>query len=82
MIIWLIYFLKIYLVYYFLQFVPGTNDHCIVSGAADFKIRVNNYASDEVTFSCCCHGGRVKRLATAPNIHHMFWSAAEDGTVL
>ncbi|KFM60247.1 WD and tetratricopeptide repeats protein 1, partial [Stegodyphus mimosarum] len=32
--------------------------------------------------SCSCHGGRVKRLAVAPNVPFMFWSAAEDGIVM
>lgn len=64
------------------KFVPGTSDNCIVSGAADFKIRVNNLKSNEVNLSCSCHGGRVKRLATSPNVPYMFWSAAEDGIIM
>ncbi|CAL1298755.1 unnamed protein product [Larinioides sclopetarius] len=64
------------------KFLPNTNDRNIVSGAADFRIRVHDVNSKETTMSCSCHGGRVKRLAVAPNVPFMFWSAAEDGIVM
>lgn len=31
---------------------------------------------------CRCHSGRVKRIATAPDLADMFWSAGEDGLIL
>ncbi|XP_035215285.1 WD and tetratricopeptide repeats protein 1-like, partial [Stegodyphus dumicola] len=64
------------------KFLPNTNDRNVVSGAADFRIRVHDVATKENTMSCSCHGGRVKRLAVAPNVPFMFWSAAEDGIVM
>lgn len=33
-------------------------------------------------WQCNCHSVRVKRIATAPETPHLFWSAAEDGYVL
>ncbi len=68
-----------------LQFLPNSNDSIVVTGAADCKIRVHdiNAAADaSITHVFSCHAGRVKRLATAPNIPFMFWSAAEDGTIM
>ncbi|KAF8785368.1 WD and tetratricopeptide repeats protein 1 like protein [Argiope bruennichi] len=64
------------------KFLPHSSDTTIVSGAADFRIRVHDVISKETTMSCSCHGGRVKRLAIAPNAPSMFWSAAEDGIVM
>ncbi|GIY84486.1 WD and tetratricopeptide repeats protein 1 [Caerostris extrusa] len=63
------------------KFLPCTKRN-IVSGAADFRIRVHDIYSKETTMSCSCHGGRVKRIAVAPNLPFMFWSAAEDGIVM
>ena len=66
------------------QFLPNSNDSIVVTGAADCKIRVHdiNARDSTLTHVFSCHAGRVKRLATAPNIPFMFWSAAEDGTVM
>lgn len=64
------------------KFLPNTNDSILVSGAADCKIRVYDTGADENTHVFSCHVGRVKRLAVAPNVPFMFWSAAEDGTIM
>lgn len=64
------------------KFIPESNDNVLVSGAADCKVRVHDLSSSEATLSCCCHMGRVKRLAVAANCPFMFWSSAEDGLVL
>lgn len=53
-----------------------------MTGAGDCRIRVHDVGLSETTHVCSCHTGRVKRLATAPNVPYMFWSAAEDGTVM
>ena len=66
----------------FLQFLPNSNDSIVVSGAADCKIRVHDLNAQEATQVFSCHVGRVKRIATAPNVPFMFWSAAEDGTIM
>lgn len=54
----------------------------MVSGAADFKIRVHDVQARETTMVCSCHTSRVKRLATAASVPFVFWSAAEDGVIL
>ncbi|XP_041352477.1 WD and tetratricopeptide repeats protein 1-like isoform X2 [Gigantopelta aegis] len=64
------------------KFLPSSNDGVLVTGAADCKIRVHDIAMQETTHVFSCHAGRVKRVATAPNIPFMFWSAAEDGTIM
>lgn len=64
------------------KFMPNSNDNIIVSGAADCRICVHDLSSQETTHVYSCHTGRVKRLATIPNLPFMFWSAAEDGTVM
>ncbi|XP_033636090.1 WD and tetratricopeptide repeats protein 1-like [Asterias rubens] len=64
-----------------LKFLPNANDATLVTGAADCKVRVHSLANQETTHAFSCHAGRVKRLATAPNVPYMFWSAGEDGTV-
>ncbi|XP_013417552.1 WD and tetratricopeptide repeats protein 1 isoform X2 [Lingula anatina] len=64
------------------KFLPSSNDGTIVTGAADCKIRVHDVASKEITHVFSCHAGRVKRVAVAPNVPFMFWSAAEDGTIM
>ena len=67
---------------FWFQFLPNTNDALVVTGAADCKIRVHDLNAQDTTHVFGCHVGRVKRLATAPNIPFMFWSAAEDGTIM
>jgi len=68
--------------HFLLQFLPNSNDSIIVSGAADSKIRVHDVNLQETSQVFSCHAGRVKRIAVAPNVPFMFWSAAEDGTVM
>ena len=68
--------------YFPLQFLPHSGDSMLVSGAADCKIQVHDVSTSETTQVFSCHAGRVKRLATAPNVPFMFWSAAEDGTIM
>lgn len=53
----------------------------MVTGAADFEVRVHNIVRRETTRLCICHASRVKRLATAPDSPDLFWSAAEDGII-
>ncbi|ESO93249.1 hypothetical protein LOTGIDRAFT_189887, partial [Lottia gigantea] len=64
------------------KFLPNSNDTILVSGAADSKIRVHDINMKDTTHVYSCHAGRVKRIATAPTIPFMFWSAAEDGTIM
>lgn len=65
-----------------IKFLPYSGDSLMVSGAADFKIRVHDIHSRETTMVCGCHTSRVKRLATAASVPYVFWSAAEDGVIL
>lgn len=62
--------------------MPKSNDRILVSGAGDGKVRVRDLTLLEPLFSCNCHIGRVKRIATANSVPFLFWSAAEDGLVL
>lgn len=64
--------------------MPKSNDRVLVSGAGDCRIRVYDIAFSftEPTFTCKCHKARVKRIATAPSIPFLFWSASEDGLFL
>jgi WD40 repeat protein len=64
------------------QFMPLSGDQTILTGAADCKIRVHDIAMNEPKMVCSCHANRVKRLAIAPNDANLFWSAAEDGTIM
>lgn len=64
------------------KFLPKTKDNIVVTGAADCRIRVHDVESRETTLLCSCHTGRVKRVATAPNVPYLFWSAAEDGMIM
>ncbi|KAG8223010.1 hypothetical protein J437_LFUL000718 [Ladona fulva] len=61
------------------KFLPS-NENTIVTAAGDYRIRVHDVTAGEST-QLSCHTARVKRLATAPNLPYMFWSASEDGTV-
>jgi len=54
----------------------------LVTGAADCRIAVHDLNVMETTRSYTSHSGRVKRIATAPDVPFMFWSASEDGTVM
>ncbi|XP_017881841.1 WD and tetratricopeptide repeats protein 1-like isoform X2 [Ceratina calcarata] len=64
------------------KFLPKSDDRILVSGAGDGKVRVRDLTILEPLFSCNCHVGRVKRIATANTVPFLFWSAAEDGLVL
>lgn len=64
------------------KFLPKSGDGVLVTGAGDCRIRVHDVGLCETTHVCSCHTNRVKRIATAPNVPYMFWSAAEDGTVM
>ncbi|XP_063241067.1 WD and tetratricopeptide repeats protein 1 [Bacillus rossius redtenbacheri] len=64
------------------KFLPKSGDAVLVTGAGDSRIRVHDINLGETTHMCSCHTGRVKRLATAPNVPYMFWSAAEDGLIM
>ncbi|XP_013779235.1 WD and tetratricopeptide repeats protein 1-like isoform X1 [Limulus polyphemus] len=64
------------------KFLPNSNDGTIASGAGDHKIHTYDVNAKETTMVCSCHSGRVKRLAVAPNVPFMFWSAAEDGLIM
>ncbi|XP_073999119.1 WD and tetratricopeptide repeats protein 1-like isoform X2 [Rhodnius prolixus] len=63
------------------KFMPETNEEVIITGAGDRQIRVHNVVSKQTTRVCTCHTRKVKRLATAPSLNDIFWSAAEDGVV-
>ena len=62
--------------------MPKSNDSVLVSGAGDSKIRVHDITLSDTILTCNCPAGRVKRIATAPNIPYLFWSAAEDGIIM
>lgn len=64
------------------KFLPASGDSTIVTGAADCKIRVHDLNMQETSRVFSCHAGRVKRIATAPNVPYVFWSAAEDGCIM
>ncbi|XP_015609813.1 WD and tetratricopeptide repeats protein 1 [Cephus cinctus] len=64
------------------KFMPKSNDSILVSGAADCRIRVHDLVRSDTILACNCHTGRVKRIATAPSVPFLFWSAAEDGLIL
>lgn len=62
--------------------MPKSNDNQIVTAAADHCL----YAYDlhnplDPIFKCRCHQSRVKRLAVAPELPSIFFSASEDGSV-
>lgn len=53
-----------------------------MTGAGDRTIRVHDVELKETILICSCHVGRVKRIATAPSVPSLFWSAAEDGMIM
>ena len=63
------------------QFLPCCGDRIIASAAADAKVRIHTVETRETSQVYSCHIGRVKRLATAPNMPYILWSASEDGTI-
>ena len=64
------------------QFMPKSNDSILVTGAGDYKIRVHDISISDMLLVCNCHYGRVKRVATAPSVPFLFWSASEDGLIM
>lgn len=68
--------------FFLFKFLPNSNDSTLISGAADTKVKVHDVCNRETMHTFSCHGGRVKRLAVTANAPFMFWSSAEDGTVM
>ncbi|KAH8319967.1 hypothetical protein KR074_010462 [Drosophila pseudoananassae] len=65
------------------KFLPKHNNNIIATCAADKFIYVYDINhSNETLFACNCHLMRAKRLATAQDSPHVFWSAGEDGCIL
>lgn len=62
--------------------MPKSNDSILVTGAGDHKIRVHDISISDTLLVCNCHLGRVKRVATAPSVPFLFWSASEDGLIM
>ncbi|KAI9555619.1 hypothetical protein GHT06_018134 [Daphnia sinensis] len=71
------------------KFMPQTMDGLVASAAGDGRVKIHwvEHASGmnstpQTSLQCNCHVGRVKRLATAPDVPYLLWSGAEDGTVM
>ncbi|XP_032585821.1 WD and tetratricopeptide repeats protein 1 [Drosophila mojavensis] len=65
------------------KFLPRHNNSIVATCGADKYIYVYDINHGNATlFTCNCHTMRVKRLATAPDSPHIFWSAGEDGSIL
>lgn len=71
------------------KFMPQTKDGLVASAAGDGRVKIHwvEHASainttPQTSLQCNCHVGRVKRLATAPDVPYLLWSGAEDGTVM
>ena len=83
---WWKFFLKAYTplisLIFWPQFLPDSSDSTLVTGAADCKIRVHDLVAQETTRVYSCHVGRVKRIAVAPSLPYIFWSASEDGCIM
>lgn len=69
--------------------MPQSMDGLVASGAGDGRVKIHRVECDHrdgvlqnPSFQCRCHAGRVKRLATAPDVPYLLWSGAEDGTVM
>lgn len=64
------------------KFLPKTNDHQLVTGAADYCMYGFDLKNpDDPIFKCRCHTSRVKRIACAPEVPSTFFSSSEDGCV-
>ena len=64
--------------------MPKSNDtkrYVLVNGAGDYKIHVHDISLSDIVLVCNCHFGWIKRIATAPSIPFLFWSASEDGII-
>jgi len=64
------------------KFLPDTGDRQLVTGAQDSRVCLLDVEKKTAIQSASIHIGRVKRLAVAPDTSGVFWSAAEDGTVM
>lgn len=62
--------------------MPKSNDGILVTGAGDCSVRVHDVTALDTVLICSCHTGRVKRIATAPGVPFMFWTAGEDGLIM
>jgi len=64
------------------KFLPNQADNLLVTGAQDFRVCLLDVEKQSCIQSASPHMGRVKRLAVSPDCPGLFWSAAEDGTVI
>lgn len=64
------------------KFLPEVGDRFIVTGAQDARVCLLDVEKKCSIQSAALHIGRVKRLAVCPDTSGLFWSAAEDGTVM
>ncbi|XP_046437062.1 WD and tetratricopeptide repeats protein 1-like [Daphnia pulex] len=71
------------------KFMPQSMDGLVASAAGDGRVKIHwvdhaqsMNSTPQTSLQCNCHVGRVKRLATAPDIPYLLWSGAEDGTVM
>uniref|UniRef100_A0A6A7FV73 WD repeat protein iqw1-like n=1 Tax=Hirondellea gigas TaxID=1518452 RepID=A0A6A7FV73_9CRUS len=70
------------------QFIPGTCNQRIATGAMDFEVRLhaiadmnqNHHSSSNKTVEFLCHVDRIKDIQTSQHDPFMFWSVSEDGT--
>jgi len=64
------------------KFLPKSNDNQIVTGAADHCLYgYDLHHPEDPIFKCRCHQSRVKRIAVAPELPSVFFSASEDGCI-
>lgn len=61
--------------------MPRTSDTKIVTGAADCKISGIDVVTKDTVYVCNCARSRIKRIAVAPDVPDLFWSASEDGII-
>ncbi|ODM96150.1 WD and tetratricopeptide repeats protein 1 [Orchesella cincta] len=64
------------------KFLPNSENRALVTGAADFSVRVHDILAKEIMRVCTCHTNRVKRVVVDPNIPYLYWSAGEDGMII
>ncbi|CAL8110183.1 unnamed protein product [Orchesella dallaii] len=64
------------------KFLPNSENRALVTGAADYSVRVHDILAKEVMRVCTCHTNRVKRAVVDPNIPYLYWSAGEDGMII
>ena len=64
------------------KFLQKSNDNQIVTGAADHCLYgYDLHHPEDPIFKCRCHQSRVKRIAVAPELPSVFFSASEDGCI-